>query len=433
MTLIGAIILVILILIILMAQREWAAVGVIAGVIYLTSYQHVYIGGFLMFAVRFIEIAGILRIVVRREFATLKINAIDKSFLIFQSSYLAIFLIRSLSDQSLIETNSFRIGYFCDGVMSYFIFRSLLINPLIFRQFLKICAFVIVPFALFMIVESITGRNLFAFEGGIPPFLRDGHYRAQGVFGVAITAGSFGATLLPLFISIILSREGVLWGLVGVVTCMAITVASHSSGPLIASVVGIAAWMCWSIRKRMKIVRWSIILFIILLQLTMKPPVWFIFNRMSDYLGGGGWHRSNLIDQFVRHFDDWWLMGMSLEKTANWAATTLDNGAVDITNEYIAIGVSAGLITLILFIRLLTKCCQAIGESMRKIRADADYHQQDELLLWGIGSSLVSHIINISSVRYWDQSYVIWYMVLAVVSGMTAYYVSNNSVKYLEQ
>lgn len=287
MTAIGTIILVILILFILFAQREWAAVGVIASVIYLTSGQQIIMGGVNVFAVRFVEIAGFLRIIIRQEFSFSKLNTIDTSFIVYQCVYLAVFLIRTLVEYSLIETRAFRIGYCLDGIMSYFIFRALLSDPLVFRQFLKRCAFLIIPLALFMSVEAITGRNLFVIMGGIPesPVLRDGHYRAQGPFGVAITAGSFGATLLPLFMSVVFSPSGLSWGLLGGFTCMAITVASHSSGPLLAFAVGIAAWMCWVLRRNMKMVRWGIVIFIVILQLLMTAPIWFIFSRMSDYLG----------------------------------------------------------------------------------------------------------------------------------------------------
>ena len=48
-----------------------------------------------------------------------------------------------------------------------------------------------------------THTNVFGFLGGVPPLgvaIRDGKVRATGSFAVYITAGVFGATLLPLFI-----------------------------------------------------------------------------------------------------------------------------------------------------------------------------------------------------------------------------------------
>lgn len=451
MTPIGLTILIVLILLILIMPRDWAALSVIAGVIYLTSGQQLFIEGVNFFAMRFIEVAGFARIIIRKEFSFAKLNAIDKSFLLFQCVFLSVFLIRSIIDPSSIETRFFRIGYFCDGVMSYFIFRGLLSDQNIFRNFLKKCALLISPFALFMIVEALTGSNLFSFMGGVPaiPVLRDGYYRAQGSFGVAITAGSFGATLFPLFIYLFFLPEGRILGVIGSAACLAITIASHSSGPSLAFVAGVIAWLCWPWRKSIRLVRWCIVFLLIFLHLVMKAPVWFIFNRLSDVFGGDGWHRSNLIDQFITHFNDWGLMGMSLERTANWAATRLENGAVDVTNEYVSLGISAGLITLFLFIVFLVICYQALGKGMHLLRRDAPTQpilstgplpapeprgwgagnrRQDELLLWAIGCVLFTHLVNISAVRYWDQLYVIWYMSLAVTSSMTACLLSQQSI-----
>lgn len=423
MTAVGLTILIMLILVILFMPREWAAVGVIAGVLYLTGGQQVFIGGFNFFSLRFIEIAGFVRIVSKREFSLKKINKIDKYFIAFQSIYLIMFIIRSNVDPSLIETWSYRVGFYCDGVMSYFILRGLLQSPSEFKQFLKRSAILIIPFAILMVIEGSTGRNLYSLMGGVPetPVLRDGHYRSQGSFGVAITAGSFGATVMPLFIYLALIAKERLWGIVGIIACLIIIIASHSSGPLMAFIAGIVAWMCWSFRKRMKLVRWGIVLLLIFLQLLMKAPIWFIFSRLSDILGGDGWHRANLIDQFVNHFKDWWLMGMSLEKTGDWAATRLENGAVDVTNAYISLGIGGGLITVILFIGLLIICFKLLGKSIKCVRG---VDKQGELLLWGIGSALITHIVNIMAVRYWDQMYMVWYMALAVVSSMTAFYLN---------
>jgi len=434
MTAIGLTILIVLMVVILLMPRQWAALGVIAGVIYLTAGQHLYIGGLNIFAIRFIEVAGIIRIISKKEFSFEKLTIIDKSFIVFQCVYLLAFFIRSVVETSLIETRAYRIGFLVDGLMSYFIFRGLLNDPTELKLFLKKCAILIIPFALFMGIEGMTGKNLFFFMGGVPeiPVLRDEYYRSQASFGVAITAGSFGATMLPLFIYTAISPDGRLWGTIGVIACLVITITSHSSGPLLGFIAGISAWMCWSLRTRMREVRWAIVGFFIVLQLMMKPPIWFIFSKISAVIGGEGWHRSNLIDQFVNHFKDWWLMGMSLEKTGNWAATRLESGSVDVTNAYVAIGISGGLISLLLFIRLIVKCYRSLGASMQVARGDLINGKQNELLLWGIGCTLFTHVVNITAVRYWDQMFVIWYMTLALVSSITAYFLQVKSKEHVK-
>ena len=125
-------------------------------------------------------------------------------------------------------------------------------------------------------------------------------------------------------------------------------------------------------------------------------------------------------------------MGMSLEKTGNWAATRLESGSVDVTNEYVSLGIRGGLISVFLFIRLIVKCYRSLGASMQVARGDLINGKQNELLLWGIGCTLFTHVVNITAVRYWDQMFVIWYMTLALVSSMTAYFLQVKFKEYMK-
>ena len=429
MNVLGLTITIILIFVILKMPRRWAVLGVVSGVIYLTQGQEVNLGGINFMAIRFIEIVGFYRVIARKEFSISKLNSVDKYFLLFSSVYLFIFLVRSMVEPSFTESRMYQIGLFVDGTLSYFTFRGLLKDPEEFNQFLRDMVFLMMPFSMFLIVEAVTGKNFFSVMGGVPetPILRDGYYRCQGSFRHAITAGSLGATMMPLFIYLRASFEGRLRGTVGILICMVIIIASHSSGPLMGFAAGITAWMCWRWRKKMRTVRWFIAGSLVSLHLIMKAPVWFIIARVSDVLGGDGWHRANLIDKFVNNFKDWWLMGMPLEKTANWAATKMPWDAVDVTNEYILIGLTGGLISLVLFIILLKKYYQILGNSMKKIR-NVQNSKQDELLLWGLGSSLVGHIVNLIAVTYFDQFYVMWYMTLAIVSSITICYCNDTVI-----
>jgi len=193
-----------------------------------------------------------------------------------------------------------------------------------------------------------------------------------------------------------------------------------------ALIGGLTAWACWFLRERMRMVRWAIVGFWVSLAAVMKAPVWFIYARISDIIGGGGWYRANLIDKFVNSFHDWWLIGMSMEKTKNWAATVMPWGTADITNKYVSVGINGGLISLILFIWLFKICYQSLGRAMKKIRGETQNNRQNEALIWGLGSALFAHMINLTSVTYFDQFWVMWYMLLAVISGVTEYYLRDD-------
>ena len=78
----------------------------------------------------------------------------------------------------------------------------------------------------------------------------------------------------------------------------------------------------------------------------MRDPIWYLPSKMSALIGGGGWHRSYLMDQAIRHIDQWWLAGMPLDLTVNWFPY-LVHGAADMTNVYIGFGVDGGLIAML--------------------------------------------------------------------------------------
>ena len=66
----------------------------------------------------------------------------------------------------------------------------------------KIAIIALIPIAVEMLTETVTGRDVFAFLGGVPEMseVRGGHVRAQGPFGHSILAGTVGAVCLPLAI-----------------------------------------------------------------------------------------------------------------------------------------------------------------------------------------------------------------------------------------
>ncbi|GAB6193999.1 hypothetical protein JCM39068_37510 [Desulfocastanea catecholica] len=157
----------------------------------------------------------------------------------------------------------------------------------------------------------------------------------------------------------------------------------------------------------------------------MKAPVWFLFDRISGYIGGDGWHRANLIDKFVENFSKWWLVGMPMEDTKNWAATVTKFGYVDVTNYYISIGISGGLISLIFLVTLQVSIFSFVGSSLFKLRNYYDEKKKLEPMLWGAGSAVCCHVVNLTAVIYFDQSSVIWYLHMAMAVNLAQYFQSE--------
>jgi hypothetical protein len=142
----------------------------------------------------------------------------------------------------------------------------------------------------------------------------------------------------------------------------------------------------------------------------MKAPVWFLIDRVGELVGGGGYHRAFLIEQFVNRFSSWWLMGTS--HTSDWFPYTLADGTADITNRFVADGVDAGVVGLVVSIALIVSCFRRIGVALKSVRG---IDSATERFLWGIGSTLVANVGILFSVTYFDQMYVVWYFFLACI------------------
>ena len=73
--------------------------------------------------------------------------------------------------------------------------------------------------------ESATGYNIFKTLGGIKegPVVREGAFRCQGAFRSSITAGIFGATLVPVFAGLYMAKIHRARAAVGIIAGLIIT------------------------------------------------------------------------------------------------------------------------------------------------------------------------------------------------------------------
>lgn len=152
----------------------------------------------------------------------------------------------------------------------------------------------------------------------------------------------------------------------------------------------------------------------------MKAPIWYLPAKISDITGGGGYHRSHLIDMAIRDLDKWWLAGMSIIYTKDWFPYTLAiTDTADITNQFISFGLAGGFGAIALFILLIVRSFRGIGQALNVSRFGFLGTSKDEYLLWGIGATLLAHVANFFGVCYFDQIYVVWFMLLAIISSIS--------------
>jgi hypothetical protein len=154
----------------------------------------------------------------------------------------------------------------------------------------------------------------------------------------------------------------------------------------------------------MRIIRWGMVITLVSLHMVMKAPVWHLITRID--ISGSSYHRYALIDQTIRHFGDWWLIGTNSNRAWGWDMW-------DTANQYVATAVSSGLLGFILFMAILVYGFKYLGKARRTAT-----NKRQALFFWALGSALLAHVVSFFGISYWDQSVVGWYALLAFIGAV---------------
>ena len=399
---------------VLFLPRKYALAPILA-VTFLTPFgQQILAGGFHFFAIRIIILAGALRMIwVKLSSQTALfgngLGILDTTFCLW-ALFRALTFIVLFRDGAAVTNQA---AFCLDAFGGYFLFRYLLQNEEDIFRAAKCLVVVATILAMCMGYEYLTRVNVFNIFRDVPivPWIREGRVRAQAVFANSITAGSFGATTLPLFFWLWKSGKARAQGAIGLLAATTIVMCSVAGTPATTFLASIGALSLWPIRKRMIELRWGLVVTLLCLALVMKAPVWFVIAHV-DFVGGAhAWDRAALIDQFVRHFSDWWLLGTA--GSASWGADTWDA-----CNQFVAEGTEGGLVSLILFILILSRGFGMIGRARKAVEGD----RRQEWFLWCLGCSFFAHVMTFWGIDYFDQMSVWWYATLAMIPAATAAY-----------
>lgn len=411
LNIVGVLIIGTLSLLTLMLPRRLAAVPILTGICYVSLGQVLNVAGLHFTSMRIIIFAGWMRILFRGEFRGFKTNPIDQSVLVFAIVSLAAYVLNYQTQASFV----YQLGITYNVLGAYFVYRCLVRSVEEILMIVKYMAIAIIPLAISMTAEKLTGRNFFSYFGSVPHFtmIREGRLRCQGPFSHPILAGTFGVTLTPLFMGAWRKKDrNGTWYLLGALSSTVITVLCASSGPLLAYLIMLIGMTCWKIRDHMRKVRWILAITIIGLHLAMKAPVWHLIGRMSSVTGGTGYHRVMLISAAVKYFKEWALVGTTY--TAHWMPYILPSNPdhVDITNQYIAVGVDGGLISLILFLTMITRGFRYAGLLRKKFQDSCPWKS---FFAWAMGVSVLTYVISFVSIAMFGFTVLYWYMILAFI------------------
>lgn len=399
--------------------RRYVLAPFLITIILVPQGQQLYVAGVHLFVSRLLVLAAFIRGIVSRERNQRSVwaggwTSIDTAAV----SYMVIVAVATVMQYPSGPAIINQVGYLWDVVLGYLALRTLVRDERDVIFAIQCCAVLAMIFAVTMTIEQQRRMNVFGLLGGIlaRPELREGKVRSQGAFQHALTAGTFAATAIPLFYLILKRRAGRWLAVLGIVGAIVMVFDTQTSTSLMTGAGAIVAILLWPIRKKMKMVRVGALVGILGLSMVMKAPVWFIIDHIDLTGSSSSYHRADLIDQCVRHFGSWWLMG-----TTNAASWGLDMW--DAQNMYVSIGEAGGLAALVFFILTITRSFARLGNARK--RADT---KQQEWRFWLLGSALFAHMVAFFGVNYFDQIHLCWFLLLSMICATTAPALSRSRV-----
>lgn len=396
--------------------REKALVPFIIGCCWMTSGQGINLGPISLPIYRMLLLTGFMRIMVKKESIAGGLHLVDKLLIGWAGWY---FFCSFFHDPALGSGPVYVSGVIFNQLGFYFLVRAWCGDLDDLRQVIKYLAFILVPVAAEMLLEQVSGKNLFSVFGRIPEnvLIREGRLRSQGPFMHPILAGTVGATCVPLFIGIL--RRDRTAAIIGICAGMAMTIASASSGPVMSLIFGISALFAWKIRSHMGFMRVGALVLYLLLMVTMKQPPYYLISRIDLSGGSTGWHRSFLIDQSIHYLSEWWLFGT--DYTRHWMpfqGVAQSPTHTDITNYYIGYGVGGGLLAMCLILTIFYVSLRNAGHVSNVMESSG--REVDAFMAWCLAATLFSHVVTGISVAYFDQSSAFVWLTVAVISSAHA-------------
>jgi hypothetical protein len=372
--------------------------------------QVVMLGPFHFGSFRILMIGAWIRLLWQRYISdrqpSVQFCAVDKLVILYTLTCLVCYTLLWQTTASLVD----QLGKMYNILGFYFVFRFFIRDRDDVERTIKVFVVVGIVIAACMFNEQITGRNVFAIFGA-PEFTANrGGYRSQGPFEVYISAGAFGATILPLYLSL-WRRGSRLMAILGILAAITIAVTSRTSTAISAGAAAIMGLGMWVFRNNMRWIRWGFACSVGMLALVMKAPVWALLARVDLVGGSTGWHRYKIVDNFVHHFSDWWLLGAN-----NWWTWEGGDDMWDLANQYVSVGESTGLLSLIFFLATVVYSFKYLGRARKTVEGD---HTQ-EWFLWLFGVALFANLVAFLGVSYVDQIFIWWYCLLAMIVAMVS-------------
>jgi hypothetical protein len=330
-------------------------------------------------------------------------NSLDKVVVLWTLSSVVMFCIQFPELQAVIKV----MGDLIETLGGYLAARFLIRDWETLRRAVKTLALICVIQGVCMVGEQFNAQNVFSAFGANPPAIREGHIRSEGAMGT-LYGGAFAGVSIPLFFWLWTERKARIAACAGIVGATAMVFASHASTSWMAYGGSLMGLGFWPLRKYMRFVRWGLVAILVALHLVMKGPVWSLIAKIDLTGGSSSYHRYYLVDNCIRHFGDWWLVGYKYY--GNWGFDMWD-----LCNQFVVQALTGGLLTLLLYLAIFKRSFRAIG--MARKRAGRDRNQV--WLVWCLGAALFANVVAHFGINYMAHLVMCFFVLLACISVAT--------------
>jgi hypothetical protein len=371
--------------------------------------QVILVGSLHFPVLRILILAGLLRLACAADTSSggkfpCGFTAIDRVVVLWTVSGFVVVSLQWMQLQPLIKF----VGDFLDTLGGYLVARFLIPDRETVRRTIKVIALICIIQGTCMVSEQFTHQNLFGFLGANQPTIRDGHVRSEGALGT-LFGGTLAGVSISLFLWLWTEEKSRMTAAMGIIGATAMVFASHASTAWLAfgsSLLGLSFWL---VRKQMQLIRWGIVAALVGLHLVMHGPVWSLIEKIDLTGGSSSYHRYMLVDNCIRHFSDWWLLGY--KNYGDWGYDMWD-----LCNQFVVAALTGGLITLVFFIVIYSRSFGIIGKTRKRVEGD----RKREWLLWCLGSTLFANVVASFGINYVNQLQMALFSLLACISVATS-------------
>jgi len=367
--------------------RNKVIVPFLLGCFTIPLQQVVVLGGLHFTVLRILIIAALIR---RATSGGSKfpggLNGVDRMAMLWVISLQTLVSLQWMEMQSLIHN----LGDFLDMFGGYLVVRFFIPDGETVRRTIKTLAVICIIQGVCMLNEQISHVNVFGYVGGLGPWLtiRDGKIRSEGVLG-CISAGAWAGALIPLFLWLWTERRNRMLAYAGIAGATAMVFTSNSSTSLLALAASVLGILLWPLRKHTTVIRRGFALMLVGLHLVMHGPVWSLIARVDVTGSSSGYHRYYLVDNCIRHFSDWWLLGY--KDYDKWGFMMFD-----CCNQFVVQAVNGGLVALVAYILIFSRSFGSIGRARKRVEGDRGH----EWHLWCLGTALFSVVVAHFGINY---------------------------------